>query len=593
MRPAQLAQAMLNAIEASTCAVDRNGEILAVNDAWRSFASENDANPDEVGAGSNYLQVCDRLVPPGDEVASSADARDAATVAAGLRGVLSHDLDRFEHEYPCHSPRERRWFSVRIRPVHLLGEHGAVFNHVDVTALHEVQQALAHEALHDALTGLPNRTLLDDRLAQALVDSDRRGALVGVGFVDLDHFKRVNDSLGHSAGDALLVKVARRLAWAVRAGDTLARYAGDEFLVVWRDLGNREEADLLAGRLMDAFAAPFDVSGQEVTLSASTGVVVGQPNQTPEDLIIAADAAMYDAKRKGRAQVRMFSSSLAQVPREHIGVEADLRVAMLQGDLVLHYQPVVDLTRNRPVAVEALARWQHPQQGLVAPTEFIAAAERGGLIRPLGRWVLQQACADAAAFTGAAAGLDVAVNVSAWQLTGPDLVEHVRSALSSSRLDPHRLVMEITESSLIADEETAALVLEELSALGVRLCIDDFGTGYSSLLYLRRYPISVLKIDRAFVAGLGLTRDDEAICSSVVGLARAVGATAVAEGVETQQQAALLRAMHCHEAQGFLYSPAVPLKQLPGALSVSGQTARRRPTPVTTLTVADDALDAG
>jgi diguanylate cyclase (GGDEF)-like protein len=585
---------MLNALEASTCAVDRSGLILAVNDAWRAFAAHNDADPDDVGVGSNYLHVCDRLASHPGVVATSVDARDAATVASGLRAVLSGRLDRFEHEYACHSPGEQRWFSVRVRPLDLEGEPGAVLNHVDMTALHEVQQVLAHEALHDALTGLPNRTLLDDRLAQALVDSRRRGALVGVGFVDLDHFKRVNDSLGHPAGDALLLQVATRLSGAVRAGDTLARYAGDEFLVVWRDLGSHDEADRLASRLMDALVAPFEVGGHLVTVSASTGVVVGKPTQTADGLIVAADAAMYEAKRRGRSQIRLFSSELTQVPREHIGVEADLRVAMLQGDLVLHYQPVVDLVRNRPVAVEALARWEHPEQGLLGPAQFIAAAERGALIRPLGRWVLHQACADAAGFTGAAAGLDVTVNVSAWQLTGPDLVEHVRSALSSSRLDPHRLVMEITESSLIADEETAALVLEELSALGVRLCIDDFGTGYSSLLYLRRYPISVLKIDRAFVAGLGgLTRDDEAICSGVVGLARAVGATAVAEGVETQQQAALLRAMHCHEAQGFLYSPAVPLKQLLGALSVSGQTARRRPTPVTKPTVADDALDAG
>jgi diguanylate cyclase (GGDEF)-like protein len=567
---------MLNALESSTCAVDKGGLILAVNDAWRTSAADHADDLDEVGVGRNYLHVCDRLASQPGVVAASVDARDAATLAAGLRAVLSGRLDRFEHEYACHGHTEHRWFSVRVRPVDLEGQLGAVLNHVDMTALHQVQQVLAHEVLHDKLTGLPNRTLLDDRLTQALVDSHRRGALVGVGFVDLDHFKRVNDSLGHPAGDALLVQVARRLSGAVRAGDTLARYAGDEFLVVWRDLDSHDEADRLAGRLMDAFVAPFEVGGHAVSLSASTGVVVGKPTQTAESLIVAADAAMYEAKRRGRSQIRLFSSELTLVPSEHIGVEADLRVAMLQGDLVLHYQPVVDLVRNRPVAVEALARWQHPQQGLLGPAEFIAAAERSALIRPLGRWVLHQACADAAAFTGAAAGLDVAVNVSAWQLTGPDLVEHVRSALSSSRLDPHRLVMEITESSLIADEETAALVLEELSSLGVRLSIDDFGTGYSSLLYLRRYPISILKIDRAFVAGLGITPDDAAICRSVVGLARAFGATAVAEGVETQEQASLLRAMRCHEAQGFLYSEAVPLKELSGALSAGAQIARRR-----------------
>jgi len=557
----QLARGLLDALEAPTCAVRADSDIVAVNEAWRGFMAANGGRPESCGVGNNYLLACDRVAP------DTADSLAATQVAEGLRTVLAGRLDRYQNEYPCHGPDEERWFSVRIAPAEIDGMNGAVISHVDVTEMHNVQQALAHQALHDGLTGLPNRSLLTDRLGQALSDSGRRGRGVGVSFLDLDHFKRVNDSLGHPAGDALLVQVAERLQGQVRASDTLSRFAGDEFVVVWRDLASAEEATVLSERLADSLKEPFVLGATSVSVTASVGVVVGgHPPASVEEVLLAADAAMYDAKRQGRGRVRVFSTELRLGVQERMATEVALRAAISRSELVLHYQPVIDLESGRPVAVEALARWQHPEQGLLGPDKFIPVAESSGLVVPLGRWALEQACCDAMALTGTAEGLDVAVNLSVRQLTQPDVLTHVRDALVHSGIDPQRLLLEVTESAVMEDQEAAAVALDALSHLGVRIAIDDFGTGYSSLLYLRRYPISALKLDRAFVSGIGASPDDEAICSSVVSLAHAVGATSIAEGVETPEQYAALRAFGCQQAQGFLWSAAVPIGDLPYVL---------------------------
>ena len=560
----ELARGLLDALEAPTCAVGSDSTILAVNAAWRGFTAANGGDPEGCGEGQSYLLACTQRPRVRTD---PADALIASAVAEGLRSVLDGSLDRFQHEYPCDSPSEKRWFTVRIAPAEIDGARGAVISHVDITAMHHVQQELSHQALHDSLTDLPNRVLLADRLGQALADAKRRGSKVGVGFLDLDHFKRINDSLGHPVGDVLLAQVAQRLSSQLRAGDTLARYAGDEFVVVWPDLiASDQEVVALSDRLMEALREPFDVGGISVTIAASVGIIVGDATQTVEDLLLAADAAMYDAKRHGRGRVRVFSNELRRGAQERMATEIGLRAALTKSELVLHYQPVIDLGTGRPVAVEALVRWQHPERGLLLPAEFISVAEFSGLIIPLGRWVLAQACRDAMDFTGPASGLDVAVNLSVRQLTQPDVLADVRRALASSQLDPQRLILEVTESAIMEDEEAAAVVLEELSRLGVRIAIDDFGTGYSSLLYVRRYPVSALKLDRAFVDGIDTNPDDEAICSSVVGLARAVGALSIAEGVETAEQHAGLRALGCEQAQGFLWSPAVSLADLDAAL---------------------------
>ncbi|MCU1693821.1 MAG: hypothetical protein JWM64_2912 [Frankiales bacterium] len=557
----QLARGLLDALEAPTCAVGADGRIVAVNEAWRTFTASNGGLPSGCSEGTSYLGACDVVAVEAPE------ARDARQVGDGLRSVLAGRRVRFQHEYSCHAPHTERWFSVRISPAEIDGSPGAVVSHVDVTDMHAAQQLLSHQTLHDALTGLPNRLLLGDRLGQALLERARSSSDVAVAFLDLDHFKRVNDSLGHAAGDDLLQQVAHRLSAELRSSDTVCRYAGDEFVVVWRDLRSPDDVATLSTRLVEALEQPFTLDGKAVSVSGSIGVVVADDASTSESLVQAADAAMYDAKRHGGGRVRLFSTELRRGAAEQLEVEAGLRGALERSELELHYQPVIDLATGRAVAVEALMRWQHPERGRMAPDQFIPVAEATGLIVPMGRWALQQACRDAVGFRGAAGGIDVAVNLSVRQLAQPDVLAHVQEALWSSGLDPRRLLLEVTESAVMEDAELAAVTLDALVALGVRIAIDDFGTGYSSLLYLRRYPISALKLDRAFVSGLGSSQDDEAICSSVVSLARAVGATSIGEGVETQEQYAALSAYGCEQAQGWLWSPAVPADRLEEALA--------------------------
>jgi diguanylate cyclase (GGDEF)-like protein len=556
----QMAKGLLDAIEAPTCAVDQTGRIVTVNSAWRRFAEEAGHDPDRSAEGSDYLAACEL------GVSSSGASSVAGDVALGLRDVLAGRQLRFQAEYPCHSPAQRAWFSVRISPTEIEGSTGAVISHVDVTVMHQVQETFLHQSLHDALTGLPNRVLLIDRLERALVDSARQSSDVAVAFLDLDHFKRVNDSLGHPAGDDLLRQVAERLTGAVRQGDTLSRYAGDEFVVLFRDLTDPVDAGLLCDRLLRCFERPFHLGGSDVVVTASIGVVTGRAPQTVDELLLSADASMYDAKARGRGRVRIFSAELRHEAEARLAIETGLRSALAAGQLVLHYQPVVSLVTGRAVGAEALVRWQHPERGLLGPDSFIPVAEATGLILPLGAWVLTRACTDAASWTGALAGLEVAVNLSARQLTQSDVVSQVAGALSTSGLEPSRLLLEVTESAMLEDADAAGRALDALAELGVRIAVDDFGTGYSSLLYLRRYPISVLKIDRAFIAGVASNTDDHAICTSVVTLGHAVDAMTIAEGVETLPQMAALESMGCRRAQGFLWSRGVPLDQLAKAV---------------------------
>jgi EAL domain-containing protein (putative c-di-GMP-specific phosphodiesterase class I) len=315
-----------------------------------------------------------------------------------------------------------------------------------------------------------------------------------------------------------------------------------------------------------AFDSPFTLGGSEVVVTASIGVVTGRPPQTVDELLLASDVSMYEAKARGRGRVRTFSADLRQDAERRLAVETGLRSALLADQLVLHYQPVISLATGRVVGAEALVRWQHPEQGLLAPEHFIPVAETTGLILPLGSWVLTRACADAASWDGVLEGLEVAVNLSTRQLTQSDVVSQVTDALEASGLDPSRLLLEVTESAMMEDAEAAGEALDALAGLGVRVAVDDFGTGYSSLLYLRRYPISVLKVDRAFVVGVARNPSDHAICASVVSLGQAVDALTIAEGVETLDQLAALESMGCHRAQGFLWSPGVPVDQLPAAV---------------------------
>jgi diguanylate cyclase (GGDEF)-like protein len=563
----QLARGLLDAEEAPTCAVGPDSVIVAVNEAWRLFMAANGAQPERCAEGSSYLAACD-AVP-----AESIDSVAAIELAEGLRSILAGSTLRYQQEYACHSPNEERWFSVRVAPAEVDDAPGAVISHVDVTAMHRAQEELSHQALHDGLTGLPNRVLLTDRLEQALAGSQRRGCLTGVAFIDLDHFKRVNDSFGHPVGDDLLVQVAHRLSHQMRPGDTLSRFSGDEFVAVWRDLTDAEHATRLAERLTHCLEEPFDVGHTSVTVTCSVGVVVGRPPQTVDELLMAADAAMYDAKSHGRGRIRLADDDTPKPAAHVMSTEVELRAALNQGELVLHYQPVIDLTTGSAVGVEALCRWQHPERGLIMPDEFIPTAEASGLIVQLGAWALDQACQDAGRLKEQGIEVDIAVNLAVLQLTQPDILAQVTDALDHRGLDARRLVLEVTESAVMEDEEAAALALEGLTRLGVRIAIDDFGTHYNSIQYLRRYPISALKIDRSFVSGIPGDPKDAAICACVVGLATAVGAICIAEGVETPEQHAVLLKLGCHQAQGFLWSRAVPLADLPRVLGECAEQA--------------------
>jgi diguanylate cyclase (GGDEF)-like protein/PAS domain S-box-containing protein len=456
------------------------------------------------------------------------------------------------------------------RPASLILAH-------DVTERHALQERLAYQAFHDDLTGLPNRALLRDRIEHALASGCRDGSRVAVLFLDLDGFKVVNDSLGHAAGDELLAAVAARLQTCVRPGDSVARLGGDEFAVLLVEDRDDRAADVVASRALEAFRAPFDLDGRQVVVSASIGIATGSPvDATADTLLRDADAAMYAAKWSGSARAQRFEPSMHARALERLELSGDLRLALGRDELVVHYQPVVDLGTGEVEGIEALIRWDHPTRGLVPPISFVPLAEELGLIIPIGRWVLETACRQAARWieTGVLApGVAVCVNVSARQLHDDALVQHVADALAVSGLDPASLVLEITETALVQDVEVASVRLAALKALGVRVAIDDFGAGYSSLDYLRRFPVDVLKIDKSFVDGVATGEQGRALVQAIVDLGTSLRLLLVAEGIEEEDQLAELQATGCTSGQGYLFARPADAASLEAVLT-SGLGAR-------------------
>jgi diguanylate cyclase (GGDEF)-like protein/PAS domain S-box-containing protein len=444
-------------------------------------------------------------------------------------------------------------------------EGGWVSTLEDITEWQKAQAKISHMARHDALTNLPNRRLFRERLEDAL-RRVARNEKVAVFCLDLDRFKEVNDTLGHPVGDELLKQVARRLSECVREGDTVARLGGDEFAVVQVGGDLRvAETSALANRLIEVISSPYTVHDHQSVIGATVGISVAPDDgDGPDQLLKNADMALYRAKGDGRGSYRFFEAGMDARAQARRLLELDLRTAMSTGEFEVHYQPLLDIKTNNIICFEALLRWNHPQRGLVLPSEFISLAEETGLIIPIGDWVLRTACIDAARWPD---DIHVAVNISPAQFKNRNLVASVSAALSAARLSANRLELEITESVLLQDTEATLATLHKFRALGLRISMDDFGTGYSSLSYLRSFPFDKIKIDRSFVSELAVRGDSMAIVRAVTGLGRSLGISTTAEGVETSEQLALLRSEGCDEVQGYLFSAAQPAAEVDKMLS--------------------------
>jgi diguanylate cyclase (GGDEF)-like protein/PAS domain S-box-containing protein len=507
----------------------------------------------------------------GRDIAAAVDPSGRSLIASD-RGEWVHlprlrggDTVRLEEHVVVRADGKALDVALTASPVVRDGDvAGVVVAFRDVTERKALERRLVHQAFHDPLTGLPNRALFLDRLEHARLRSREAGTTQAVLFVDLDRFKLINDSLGHRAGDDVLCTVASRMVGVLREGDTVARFGGDEFTVLLEEVSGPAEATAAAERIMHALRLPLVAGDREVVLTASIGIAVAEPGNAPSDLLAAADIAMYESKSSGKDRWTIATADADDRALARLDLEMELRRALSNDELEVHYQPVVRADGGELYGLEALVRWRHPTLGLLAPGSFMTLAEDTGLVLPLGDWVLERACRDAKSWHDRHPGCAavVAVNLSARQFQQPDLRDRVADVLRRTGLDPSKLVLEITETVVMQDTERVLSTLHSLRSLRVKLAVDDFGTGFSSLSYLKRFPIDTVKIDKSFVDGLASSAVDREIVAAVVRLAAAVGMHTVAEGVETTAQLDQLRLLGCSAVQGFLVAAPQPIADL-------------------------------
>ena len=429
--------------------------------------------------------------------------------------------------------------------------------------IREGEDKLRMQANYDALTKLPNRTLFMDRLSHALSRGHRDNSRVAVLFLDLDRFKKVNDTLGHTAGDRLLQEAARRLTSCVRETDTVARLGGDEFTVILPDLYNPHKTERVARKILECLVEPFVIDGAEMLVTGSIGITVfPDDGEDAETLLKNADTAMYKGKEGGRNTFRFFTAKMNAEALEYLEMENALRHAIERKEFVLHYQPIIDLKTGRVTSAEALLRWNHPERGLVAPNEFVSLAEETGMIVPIGEWVLRTACEQMNVWRNVGlSSVHLSVNVSARQSRDAAFKDMIKGVLKETGADPKSITLEITESLFMEYEDDALTILHELRDMGINLSLDDFGTGYSSLGYLKRFPVNILKIDRSFVVDIGKDTESQGLVEAIIAMARSQNMKVIAEGAETEEQVAFLRSRECDEVQGFYFSQALPAEE--------------------------------
>jgi diguanylate cyclase (GGDEF)-like protein/PAS domain S-box-containing protein len=447
---------------------------------------------------------------------------------------------------------------------------GAVIVFHDVSAARAMSVRMTHSAQHDVVTNLPNRLLLNDRICQSIVSAHRQKKSLAVIFLDLDRFKYINDSLGHAVGDKLLQSVSRRLLADVRGSDTVSRQGGDEFVVLLSEISHPEDAATSAKKILLSLSAPHSIAGQDLRVDGSIGIsVYPGDGEDAETLIKNADTAMYHAKENGRNNFQFFEADMNLRAVERQSLEGNLREALEREEFLLHYQPNVNLDTGEITGVEALIRWQHPDRGLVAPAQFVPIAEDCGLILPIGRWVLREACRQAREWQRAGLPFNrISVNVSATEFRAKNFVAEINTSLRETGLDARYLDLELTESVLMHHAESSATILHALKEIGVHLAVDDFGTGYSSLSYLQQFPIDILKIDKSFIHRLTGGPDDSPIVGAIINMGKSLKLRVIAEGIETQQQLTFLQAQHCGEGQGYLFSRPVAAAQFTDLLKV-------------------------